>query len=109
MTALVSHCLHCDVELQTRKTLTNNKLYHRGRGLCSACYQIMVSSRQLDKYPLIYPAIYENRFEDYCELVKQGYTREQIAERLGVKLVTLDRTLYRLKHRGIDIPLVPKR
>ena len=47
--------------------------------------------------------------EDFTELAAQGYTREQIAERLRMKLDSMDRALLRLTHKGVPVPTVPKR
>src|SRR5882724_1060686 len=86
------------------------KKTHRGRGLCTPCYFIIKKAWLIENYPMITRNNRANRIEDFCELAAQGYDRETIAERLKVKLETLDRMLYRsAKQDGINIPSVPKR
>jgi hypothetical protein len=49
-------------------------------------------------------------FEDYVELAKQGFSREVIADRLGMKLTSMEKALQRIANENnMEVPYVPKR
>jgi hypothetical protein len=71
---------------------------HKGRGLCSGCYDWADAHDCLADYPrLLRPAI--EVVEEHAFLTAQGLSGEEIAERLGMKHDSVYRALYRHRAR----------
>lgn len=68
-----------------------------GRGLCVRCYSREHKAGRLHQYPLKNRAAADVA-EDVEFLRGQGFTRRQMAERLGMTLAAMDRAL--LRHRA---------
>ena len=65
---------------------------HAGRWLCVPCYRALLRRGALHRYPPVGAWVATaGRIEDYLELAERGYSRAEIAERLGVSLRTVER------------------
>lgn len=69
------------------------------RGLCQKCYDAARRSDTLIDYPRVFKKA-DDVLDDFVELSDQGFTREQIADRLEMKLNTLDQVISRARRRG---------
>jgi hypothetical protein len=74
-------------------------LEHHGRGLCSTCHRWARHTGRLLDYERTSRSR-EDLLEDYRMLRGQGHSRVQIAERLGMKLTSLDTALLRARRDG---------
>lgn len=70
-----------------------------GRGLCYRCYQRARRRGKLADYPRVNrPA--QDTLDDYELLRSEGYTKAQIADRLGMSLDALSHALWRARDRN---------
>lgn len=75
------------------------------RGLCDSCYQIHWNAGTLDRFPTKRTQRSRDHFvADYELLRSEGYTRQQIAERLGMARRTVDAAYYRAVRAGALTP-----
>lgn len=75
------------------------------RGLCDSCYQTHLKRGTLGQFPVLRPQRSRADFTaDYELLRSEGYTRRQIAERLGMKRDTLDHAYHRAVRAGLLAP-----
>lgn len=72
---------------------------YRARGLCVTCYDTARRNDTLIDHPRIFKKA-DDVLDDFVELVAQGYNREQIADRLEMKVNTLDKVIQRGRDRG---------
>lgn len=71
------------------------------RGLCDSCYQIHHKAGTLDQFPTQRVQRFRADFvPDYRLLRSEGYTRAQIAERLGMGRNALDAAVRRAVRAG---------
>ncbi|EKT83073.1 hypothetical protein Mbo4_044 [Rhodococcus phage Mbo4] len=67
----------------------------RARGLCESCHTVLWRNGSLADYPR--KSMTTDEFlADFWLLHEQGYTRAQVAERLGMPKKTLEKRLRRL-------------
>lgn len=75
------------------------------RGLCDSCYQIHHKRGTLGQFPTLRPQRSAADFvADYDLLRSEGYTRRQIAERLGMNRNTLNMAYLRAVRAGLLTP-----
>jgi hypothetical protein len=75
------------------------------RGLCDTCYEIHWKAGTLDQFPTKRTMRSRDHFvADYKLLRSEGYTRAQIAERLGMARRTVDAAYYRAVRAGALTP-----
>jgi hypothetical protein len=72
---------------------------HHGHGLCRPCWRYCRSRDLLVDYERLSRSR-ADLLEDYGMLREQGHTKPQIAERLGMKLPSLDTALLRARRDG---------
>jgi hypothetical protein len=71
------------------------------RGLCRQCYDWARQNGTLEYHPPVRPQRPRSHFiADYQLLRSEGYTRRQIAERLGMKYRSLLAAYYRAVDAG---------
>jgi hypothetical protein len=71
------------------------------RGLCDSCYETHWKAGTLDQFPTMRSQRRRAHFiADYVLLRSEGYTRRQIAERLGMRYNTLHRAYCRAVKAG---------
>lgn len=77
----------------------------QARGLCGPCYQTAWANGTLDQHPpLRTQRALEDFAADYQLLRSEGYTRAQIAERLGMKYPAVTRAYGRAVKRRLITP-----
>jgi hypothetical protein len=95
-----SHCRDCEIELVSMRAPVKPEGcgYHRGRGYCSPCYYRRSYLGQWDGPPPP-PRTWKaaELAHEYALLKLEGLTRDQAAERLGVKSSSLYTALYRVR------------
>ena len=88
-------CAECARPVLTQKAPPQPGHFRlQGRGLCGACYFRAVRDGRLEDYPRTNRRDADT-CEDHAELKAQGYTREQIAARLGMTREALDKAITR--------------
>jgi hypothetical protein len=71
------------------------------RGLCDSCYEMHWKAGTLEQFPTQrVQRRREHLIADYVLLRSEGYTRRQIAERLGMRYDTLHRAYCRAVRAG---------
>lgn len=71
------------------------------RGLCDSCYQTHWKAGTISRFPTKRTQRFRADFlADYQLLRSEGYTRTQIAERLGMTRNALDRAVQRAVRAG---------
>lgn len=75
------------------------------RGLCRSCYEMAWRGGGLDQHPVKRPHRRLPDFvADYQLLRSEGYTRTQIADRLGMSRNAVDQAYYRAVRAGAITP-----
>lgn len=82
-----------------RRPTCHPELEHSGRGLCINCYQRAWTHGRLADYPRA-TRTRADFVEDFQMLRGQGYSRNQIAERLGMKRSAVDKAYSRARQAG---------
>ncbi len=72
---------------------------HAGRGLCSRCYDRAAYRGALIDFERQTHSR-DELMDEYARLRREGYTRQQTADRLGVTLTSLEAALKRAGQRG---------
>lgn len=75
---------------------------HEGRGLCTECYMRAHHRGAIADYERTSRSR-EDFLEDYRLLRAQGYSRAQIAERLGVTRDAVDKAVSRARRAGVEV------
>lgn len=101
----VRDCASCDRPMASQATKPEergDRPVHRARGLCSACYQAVKRAGRLEDYAPTGSAspVLDSHLDDWEIMRDDGVSLQQAAERLGIKVSTLDKALYRARQKG---------
>lgn len=81
-------CLRCE-------TTEGNR---RIRGLCGRCYNLVRGTDEMFDYPReTVPS--DMVWDEWCLLRSQGFTKREVAQKLGMTYAALDRALCRIRTR----------
>jgi hypothetical protein len=92
-------CVRCGTSINPYTRQEPHRSTHKGRGLCGTCRDYVTTHGDLADYPRV-TISRDELLDDYVILRKEGYTHRQIAKRLGMTYVALDRALVRARKAG---------
>lgn len=85
-------CVDCGREMRSFAAPPDGRVRHIGRGLCSSCYKRHLrNGTHLDFGRTSYA--YADIVEDWEELRREGYSRADACERMGIYPRALERAL----------------